>query len=474
MNTHKLLIGGEWVESGEQFEVKNPYNDETVGVISAATPELLKLAVDKAEAGFQKTRTMSSAERSAVLGKIVVGIGQRIEELARTISLEAGKTIRDARTEVARSMNTFTIAAEEAKRFGGELMPLDLLPATKGRWGITRRFPIGVTLAISPFNFPLNLIAHKVAPAIAVGNPFIIKPSSATPITALKLSEIILEAGWPEEAISVTPCKGAVTESILKDPRLKKLSFTGSPEVGWRLKSLCGKMKITLELGGNAAVIVDEPASLEYAVNRCVLGAFSNAGQICISIQRIIIRSSLYDKFVEMFVSLARNLKMGDQLQETTDLGPMIDLASAEKAEFWVKQAVENGAEIIMGGQRNGTMFPPTILANVPRTQPAYCNEIFAPVALLSRYDDFDDALAEVNDSKYGLQAGVFTNDWKKAWKAFETLEVGGVIIGDIPTFRIDHMPYGGVKESGFGREGLRYAMEEMSELRLLTLNPEG
>ena len=472
MDKYKLLIGGEWVESDTSFIVKNPYDNSEVAEISAASPQHLKEAVNKAHLAFQKTRRMTSAERSAVLGKIVIGIGERMEEIARAISLESGKTIRDSRTEVARSMNTFTIAAEEAKRFGGELIPLDLLPATKGRWGLTRRFPIGPVLAISPFNFPLNLVAHKVAPAIAVGNPFIIKPSSSTPVTALKLAEIILAAGWHPEAISVTPCKGAVTELILDDPKLKKLTFTGSPQVGWRLKSLCGKMKITLELGGNAAVIIDDPASIDYAIDRCILGAFSNAGQICISIQRIIIREDLYDRFASAFIQKTRALKMGDQLSDETDLGPMIDLDSAEKAEIWVNQAVDNGAKRLLGGGRKGTMFPPTILTEVSRSQPAYCNEIFAPVVILSKYADFDDALAEVNDSKYGLQAGVFTADLNKAWLAFESLEVGGVMIGDIPTFRIDHMPYGGVKESGFGREGLRYAMEEMTEMRLLTINP--
>ena len=472
MDKYRMLIGGEWIEGDSSFVVRNPYDNSEIAEISAASPQHLKEAVNKAHLAFQKTRRMNSAERSTVLGKIVIGIGERMEEIARAISLESGKTIRDARTEVARSMNTFTVAAEEAKRFGGELIPLDLLPATKGRWGLTRRFPIGPILAISPFNFPLNLVAHKVAPAIAVGNPFIIKPSSATPVTALKLAEIIVKAGWCPEAVSVTPCKGAVTESILDDPRLKKLSFTGSPEVGWRLKSLCGKMKITLELGGNAAAIIDDPDSIDYAVNRCVLGAFSNAGQICISIQRIIIRQDLYDRFTSAFVEKASALKMGDQLEDETDLGPMIDLHSAEKAEIWVNQALDNGAKRLLGGERKGTMFPPTILTEVPRSQPVYCNEIFAPVVILSQYADFDDALAEVNDSKYGLQAGVFTSDLKKAWQAFETLEVGGVMIGDIPTFRIDHMPYGGVKESGFGREGLRYAMEEMTEMRLLTINP--
>lgn len=472
MENYELLIGGKWREGTAEITVKNPYNDTIVGKVSSAGNADLTSAVDAAHLGFEKTRRLSAAARSEILDKITIELGKRLEEIARTIALEAGKPIRDARIEASRAMNTFGLAAEECKRFGGEVIPLDLLPNTEGRWGLTRRFPVGPIIAISPFNFPLNLIAHKVAPAIAVGNSFIMKPSSSTPLTAMKLAEVIIEAGWPPEAISVIPCRGSAVESIFSDHRLKKLSFTGSPDVGWRLKSLCGKMKVTLELGGNGAVIIDDPATLDKAVGRCVTGAFSYAGQICISIQRIIVREELCDRFIGGFVEKARSLKMGDPLDESTELGPMIDIPSAEKAESWVNQALDNGAELLLGGERKGTMFPPTVLTNVPRSQPAYSSEIFAPVAVVSKYTDFEDALKEVNDSEYGLQAGVFTGDLNRALRAFETLEVGGVMIGDIPTFRIDNMPYGGVKNSGFGREGLRYAMEEMTELRLLTFNP--
>ena len=471
MDDHRLLIGGKRVHGDSVIEVRNPYDDSLITEAPSASEKQLHLAVEKAAAGFEKTRRMSTFERTSVMNNVITGIIARMEGIARTITLEAGKPIKDSRVEVSRSVNTFGIAVEEAKRFGGELIPLDTMPTTEGRWGITRRFPVGPVLAISPFNFPLNLVVHKVAPAIAVGNPIIIKPSSATPLTALTLGEILVEAGYPKEAVSVVPCKGSAIETVLSDERMKKVSFTGSPAVGWRLKSLCGKMKITLELGGNAAVIVDDDESLDYAIDRCVTGSFSFAGQICISVQRIIVREDLYDRFVRGFVAKSAALKMGNPLHETTEVGPMINAGAVAKALNYTEQAVASGAKVLLGGEISGNMFPPTILENVPKDQPAYCDEIFAPVVLMSKYTDFDEALAEVNDSDFGLQAGVFTSDIKKAWKAFETLEVGGVMIGDIPTFRVDQMPYGGVKNSGFGREGLIYAMEEMTELKLMTMN---
>ena len=471
MDDHRILIGGKWFHGDSVIEVRNPYDDSLIAEVPSASEKQLQLAVEKASAGFEKTRRMSTYERTSVLNNVITGIIARMEGIARTITLEAGKPIKDSRVEVSRSVNTFGIAVEEAKRFGGELMPLDTMPTTEGRWGITRRFPIGPVLAISPFNFPLNLIVHKVAPAIAVGNPVIIKPSSATPLTALTLGDILVEAGYPPEAVSVVPCKGSAIEAVLTDERMKKVSFTGSPAVGWRLKSKCGKMKITLELGGNAAVIVDDEESLDYAIDRCVTGSFSFAGQICISVQRIIVREELYDRFVRGFVEKAAALAMGNPLHETTEVGPMINAAAVGKAFNYTEQAVAKGANVLLGGEVSGNMFPPTILENVAKDQPAYCDEIFAPVVLMSKYKVFDEALAEVNDSDYGLQAGVFTSDLKKAWKAFETLEVGGVMIGDIPTFRVDQMPYGGVKNSGYGREGLIYAMEEMTELKLMMMN---
>jgi acyl-CoA reductase-like NAD-dependent aldehyde dehydrogenase len=472
MNIHPLIIAGKPVETGISMVVRNPYDGSTAAEVCSASPPHLQDALAAADRAFDSTRKLSSCERSVILGKIASEITSRSEEFARAISLEAGKPIRDARVEVSRAVNTFVIASEEAKRFGGEIMPLDTLPSTKGRWGFTRRFPVGPVFAISPFNFPLNLVAHKAAPAIAVGNPLILKPASFTPVTALKLGEVILESGWPKESLSVVPCKGSIAETIITDARLKKLSFTGSAEVGWRLKSLNPRLKVTLELGGNAACVIDDESNLDYAAARCIAGAFSYAGQVCISIQRIIIREDLYDRFVSAFIEKTRALKLGDPLDETTDIGPMIDTASVEKAKYYVDSALSAGANMLFGGEIHGTMFPPTILENVPRSQPASCSEIFAPVAVLSKFKNFDEALEEVNDSTFGLQAGIFTRDLKNAWKAFETIETGGVIIGDVPTFRIDQMPYGGVKESGFGREGVRYAMEEMTELRLMTINP--
>jgi len=471
MKEYKLFINGEWRESKLVREIKSPYDQAVVGKVHFAAKEQVEEALAAADNAFRKTRHLSSCEKSLVLEKISSGIKARREELANSITLQAGKIIRDARAEVDRGAMTFDIASEEAKRLGGDLIPLDLSAATSGRWGLTRRFPVGVVTAITPFNFPLNLVAHKVAQALAVGNAVILRPASQVPITSLLLGEIIQESGYPAGGFNVLPAGYKESEILLTDDVVKKVTFTGSPAVGWELKKKAYQKKVTLELGGNAAVIVEPDADLEFAVPRVVTGSFSYSGQICISIQRIYLHESIYDKFMADFIARSQKLKLGEPLDEGTDIGPMINLDAARQTEEWIEEAKGMGARVVCGGKRKGAMFEPTILENVIPDLRISWLEAFAPVAVVYPYSDFASALEAVNYSIYGLQAGVFTNDLKKAFEAYETLEVGGVIVNDIPTFRIDHMPYGGVKQSGFGREGVRYAIEEMSELKLLALN---
>lgn len=466
----QLIIGGQH-RSGEAVEIHSPYDGSVVGVVHRGSAVDAEDACAAAASAFQETRRMPSFRRAEILSHLARIVEQRQEEFAAIICDEAAKPIKAARVEAARAATTLAVAAEEAKRIGGEAMALDWIPAAQGRKAMTWRFPIGPVLAISPFNFPLNLVAHKLGPALAVGNPIICRPSSATPMSALALGEAALEAGWPAEAISVIPCPTSVAEQMLADERVKKLSFTGSAEVGWHLKAQAPRKKITLELGGNAGVIVDHDADLDWAAERCTFGGFSYSGQICISVQRIFIQRSVYDDFVARLLERVGKLKLGDPRDEATDIGPMITERDAIRAESWVVEAVEAGAEVLIGGRREGAMFWPTVIANVKPEMKVCCEEVFAPVVTVSPFDDFDDAVRAVDDSRYGLQAGVFTHDVRRAFRAFEDLEVGGVIINDVPTFRVDHMPYGGVKDSGLGREGLRWAIEEMTELRLLVLN---
>src|SRR4029077_10454169 len=352
----------------------------------------------------------------------------------------------------------------------GEVIPLDILPASRDRVGITRRFPIGPIAAISPFNFPLNLAAHKIAPAIATGNPIVLKPPSKDPLTMLTVAEIVEAAGVPAGSVSILPMTRELGDRMVADPRFKLLTFTGSPSVGWRMKDRAGKKKVVLELGGNAGVIVDKSADLDWAVKRCLIGGFSYAGQVCISVQRAFIHEDVWGDFLGRFVEGAKGLKLGDPLDPTTDLGPMVDATAAGRTQRWVDEAVEMGARILAGGRADGTFFPPTILTDVPLTAQVCSNEAFAPVVVAFPFHDLDEAIAGVNDSMFGLQTGVFTNDLAGAWRAFSELEVGGVIVNDIPTYRIDHMPYGGVKDSGLGREGLRWAIEDMTEVRIMVL----
>lgn len=471
MKEYKFLLAGDWCSSEVSYEVKNPFDDSTVGKVFRAQENDIKEAGRKALEGFAITRQLPSYRRAEILQGIVKGIKDRFEEISLTLCMESGKPIKSARIEVNRATNTFGIAAEEAKRIGGELIPLDLAEASKDRLAITKRFPLGPILGITPFNFPLNLVAHKVAPAIAAGNSLVIKPSSSTPITCLLLGEIILEAGFPPEGISVLPCRPSLAEKLATDDSFKLVTFTGSADIGWNLKRIAGKKRVTLELGGNAGLIIHSDADLDYAIPRAVLGSFAYAGQICISIQRIYVHKDIYQEFQDRFLQAIEKLKLGDPKEEDTDVGPVIDNRAAERIEEWLEEAKEGGAKILYGGERKGRMIPPTVLTDVDPSLKVSCQEVFAPMVTLTPYSNFTEAVKMVNDSHYGLQAGVFTKDIKRIFEAFNGIEVGGLIVNDIPTYRIDHMPYGGVKDSGLGREGLKYAIDEMTELKLMVLN---
>ncbi|HLY11758.1 MAG TPA: aldehyde dehydrogenase family protein [Planctomycetota bacterium] len=467
----KLLIANEWVDAAETIVVRSPHTGEVVGEAAKAGPGEMERAVQAAVRGFEATRKLSSCKRSEILTRVAEGLARRKEEMARTITSENAKTIRLSRGEVDRGIATFVIAAEEAKRIGGEVLPLDLNAQSEGRLGLTRRFPLGPIFGISPFNFPLNLVAHKVAPSMAAGNSLVLKPASSTPLTALLLGEILLEAGMLPGTVNVTPCGADLADRLVSDDRFRLVTFTGSPSVGWELKKKAGRKRVTLELGGNAAVIVERDADLDLAVERAVSGSFAYSGQVCISVQRIYLHDQIADAFTQKFLERTKKLVLGDPFDETTDIGPMIDENALARTQAWVDEAARGGAALLCGGRREGRFFPPTVIANVKPDMKVHCAEVFAPIVNLYRYKDFPEALAAVNDSPFGLQAGVFARDVGRIFQAFEALEVGGVIVNDAPTWRVDSMPYGGEKESGQGREGVRYAIEEMTQLRLLALN---
>jgi acyl-CoA reductase-like NAD-dependent aldehyde dehydrogenase len=466
-----FFLDGKWVLEGETVEIRSPYNEALAGTIHRATSAHAERAIVSAQRAFQTTRKMASYERQRILRAISSGIEASKEEFAALMAMEAGKPIRTARAEVDRAVFTFAVAGEESTRIGGEWLPLDLQPSAAGRAGIVRRFPLGPVLGITPFNFPLNLVAHKVAPAIAAGCTMVLKPAPQTPLCALRLAEIVEKAGLPPGALNVLPLANADAERLVADDRLKLLSFTGSASVGWSLKAKSGKKKVLLELGGNAAVIVHSDADVDQAAAKCVQGGFSYAGQSCISVQRIFVQRSVEPKFTEQFVAAARKLKLGDPLDDATDVGPMIDENAARRAATWIEEAVAGGAKLLCGGKRQGTLLEPAVLTHTKPHMKVNCQEVFAPVVVIESYEEFDEAVGRVNDSPYGLQAGVFTADARLLFRAFEQIEAGGVIANDMSSFRIDHMPYGGVKDSGLGREGLRYAVEEMTEPRLLVLN---
>ena len=472
---HPIFLAGRWVESPDPLVVTNPADDAApAGATFNATPEQYDEAVEAAVAAFPTTRELPAYERGRILREISAGIMARREELGRLIALEAGKPIRDALVEVDRATLTFRLGAEEAERMVGETIPLDLMPASKGRVGITRRFPIGPIAGISPFNFPLNLAAHKVAPAIASGNPIVLKPPSKDPLTMLTVAEIIEAAGVPAGMVSILPMTRELGDRMVADERFKLLTFTGSPSVGWRMKERAGKKKVVLELGGNAGAIVDATADLDWAARRIVVGAYAYAGQVCISVQRLFVHDDVYEPFMDRFVAASKGLVLGDPLDPATDVGPMVDANAVGRTKRWVDEAVAMGGKLVLGGAPDGLFFPATILTGVPLTAQVCSNEAFAPLVVVERFSDFGEAVRAVNDSMFGLQTGVFTNDLANAWAAFGGLEVGGVIVNDIPTYRIDHMPYGGVKDSGLGREGLRWAIEDMTELRIMVLAQPG
>ncbi len=472
---HPIFLAGKWVDSPDLLEVTNPARPhEPAGATYNATAEQYEAAVRAAIGAFETTRHLAAHERGTILRTISAGIRDRREEIGRILTLESGKPIRDALIEVDRAVLTFRLGAEEAERLTGETIPLDLMASSNGRLGITRRFPIGPIAAISPFNFPLNLAAHKLAPAIAAGNTIVLKPPSKDPLTMLTVAEIIERSGVPEGAVSILPMTRTLGDRMVEDERFRLLTFTGSPSVGWRMKERAGKKKVVLELGGNAGVIVDATANLDWAVKRSIVGAFAYAGQVCISVQRMFIHRSVWDAFMEKFVAGARALVSGDPLDPETQIGPMVDEQQAQRTERWVREAEELGGRVLLGGRAEGSFFPPTVLIDTPTTAQVCSNEAFAPLVVAFPFDDFDGAIKQVNDSFYGLQTGVFTNDLAHTWRAFNELEVGGVIINDVPTYRIDHMPYGGVKDSGLGREGLRWSIEDMTELRLMVIATPG
>ncbi len=465
------FVGGKWVKSQDAVDVRSPYDELLVAVVHRAGPEEIETAIARAAEAFPSMRVLPVWKRADALEKISAGIAARREEFAQTIALEAGKPIKTARAEVDRAIFTFKVAAEETKRIYGEIVPLDWQPGMEGREAHIRRVPLGPVAGITPFNFPINLVAHKVAPALAAGDPIIIRPASQTPVSALKLAQIIAKVDLPEGAFSVVASTTQAAAPLVEDERIRFLTFTGSPAVGWALKRRAGRKRVTLELGGNAGVIVHRDADLKYAAERVAWGGFSYAGQSCISVQRVYIHADVYDAFRDELVRRVKVLKVGNPLDEDTDVGPLIDRGAAERVEAWVEEARQGGAQLLTGGSRNGNLWQPTVLAEIQPSMRVSCQEVFAPLVGLFRYTDVLEAIRDVDDSDYGLQAGLFTNDLGVIREAFENIEVGGLMINDVSTFRIDHMPYGGVKQSGTGREGLRYAIEEMSELKLLTFN---
>jgi glyceraldehyde-3-phosphate dehydrogenase (NADP+) len=467
-----LLIGGGWRMVGTPVEVHNPYNGNVVATVFRANGDLMDEAIAAAQKAFDKTRSLATHERVGILDRIVAGLRKRADELARTIMAEAGKPIVLARNEVERGISTFDTAAREVHRLEGETLPLDITPAGKGHWGLTRRFPIGPVAAITPFNYPLNLVAHKVAAAIAVGNPMVLRPASQTPITAMILGEIAQQAGLPDGALNIVPSPVEQAEQLVADERIKMVSFTGSPDVGWPLKTQAGKKKVALEMGGTCAAIVSTDADLDAAIPCLAIGAFAYAGQICISLQRLILHRSIYDEFLEGFLRYVdREVGVGNPAEEHVICGPLITREDADRIGQWNEEAIRCNGQRLLGGQREGSVVWPTVLANVAPALKVNMLEIFGPVVVVSAYDVFEEAVERVNDTRFGLQASVFTRDINRILSAFSRLDVGGVIVNDYPMFRADNMPFGGVKDSGFGREGVKYTMQEMTEPKLLVFN---
>lgn len=465
---YPFYLGGEFCSSEDQLPLLNPYNGETIALTFLAGKAELNTAIDKALAVKESLIDLPSGKKYNILMQIAAGLKEARQEFAGIIMSESGKPIRYAMGEVDRAIQTFIIAAEEAKRLPAEYLDMEWTAPGKGKEAIVRYFPVGLVAGIAPFNFPLNLAVHKLAPAIAAGCPIILKPSSSTPLTTLKLAGIIDNTDLPKGALSILPMNRETGNLMVSDERFSMLTFTGSPAVGWKMKSDAGKKKVVLELGGNAGLIVSESADLDAAVSKSLVGSFAYSGQVCIHTQRMLVHEDVFDEFTSMFIDGVKKLRAGDPADECTDISAMIDEANAIRVEAWVQEAVEDGAKILIGGKRDGAYFEPTVLTNTSSSMKVCSMEVFGPVVTIEKYSNFEQALSYINDSRYGLQAGVFTNKISEMNAAFRHLEVGGIMINDIPGFRVDHMPYGGVKDSGFGREGVKYSMHDMLEPRLL------
>ncbi|WP_241236289.1 aldehyde dehydrogenase family protein [Brevibacillus marinus] len=466
-----LFVNGEWQEAQEYRTLYSPYSGEAIAEIAYAGEAEVELALQAAEQARPMMAKLPAHERAAILEKLVRLLERHFDECARLIATEAAKPLTTAKGEVARTIQTYRFSAEEAKRIHGETIPMDAAPGGEGRIAYTIRQPLGVIAAITPFNFPMNLVAHKVGPAIASGNTIVLKPAAQTPLSSLFLAELLQEAGLPAGALNVVTGSGSVIGDVLtRDERVKMITFTGSPEVGIGIRNKAGLKRVTLELGSNAALIVDKGVALDAVIPRAVTGAFSFAGQVCISIQRIYVHEELYEAFVEAFVAQTRSLRLGDPLDPQTDVSALISPKDVERSLAWIAEAKQLGATVATGGEREGNILQPTVLLGVDPRAKVSCREVFAPIVLINKVSTIEEAIAHVNDSRYGLQAGIFTNRIDTAMKAAEELHVGGVMINEIPTFRVDHMPYGGVKESGMGREGVKYAIEEMTELKLVCI----
>ncbi len=468
--SYPYYLANQALEPNHDLEVTDKFTGEVATRVALADRATIDRAISAAEIASSPMAQLKPYERQSILNHCVTRFTERAEELAQALCIEAGKPIKDSRGEVTRLIDTFRIAAEESTRLHGELQELQISERARGYRGMWKRVPIGPVSFISPFNFPLNLAAHKIAPALAVGCPFILKPASRTPIGALIIGETLAETDLPEGAFSILPCSRNGADLFTTDERLKLLSFTGSPDVGWQLKARAGKKKVVLELGGNAAVIIDHDTDLDDAIERIIFGAFYQSGQSCIGVQRIIIHKSRYQETRDRLISATQKLKKGNPALEDTFIGPMIAESEALRLDNWIQEAISEGATLLTGGTRDGAMLDASLLENVSKMSKLQTEEAFGPVAILSQFSEFDEALAQVNDSKFGLQAGIFTRDIYKIHQAWDTLDVGGVVIGDVPSWRVDHMPYGGVKDSGLGREGIRFAMEDMTEIRNLII----
>jgi acyl-CoA reductase-like NAD-dependent aldehyde dehydrogenase len=472
--TRPLLLAGRPVTTEESASIVFPFDGSEVARVSLADETMLEEALVSAVAAEREIASVPPFQRAEILIRAAELVRSREADLARQMTLETGNAVWETKFEVQRTAEILQLASEEARRSTstGELVPIDAVPRGEGRIGLTRRFPVGTVLAITPFNAPLLLVAHKLGPAIAAGCPCIIRPASKTPLSALSMGEIALEAGAPRAAVTVLPCRTELAERMVRDERVKMVSFTGSAEVGWRLQKVAATARVTLELGGNGAVIVEPDANLDYVAERCAFGGFLRAGQACISVQRLYAHSSVYEQLCEKLLVRIGELRTGNPLDESTVVGGLIDEPAAEKALALVDEAVAAGGTALCGGTREGTVLAPTLLVDVPESLRVCAEEAFAPIVVLSRYDDVEDVIERANDTPYGLQAGLFTNDIRVINRAFERLEVGALIVNDVNTFRVDQMPYGGAKRSGHGREGVRWAIREMTEERLLVIDP--